>query len=477
MSGEQISSAEVNGREQDAERIVRDAMRDPQLRDLVGPDPGGDPALAYWEAVAFLKGKDLEPHTGSPDLIAGFKLFDEVVRFVRRFVVITDTQATAVVLWIVHTHCFQAAEATPYLSITSAEKQSGKTRLLEVLELLVAKPWHTGKVTAAVLARKVDAERPTLLLDESDAAFKGEKEYAEALRGLLNTGYREGGKSSICVGNGAKMDYKDFSTFGPKAIAGIGNLPDTVADRAIPIRLKRKRQDEPADRFRRRRVQSESEPLRERLELWGQGSADVLADVEPDVPPELSDRAADCWEPLLAIADRAGGDWPVRARQAAVELSANGEAEDASIGVRLLADIREAFGDRDRFATAQLLEALHAMEESPWSEWFGKPLTPRALAKLLKPHAIGPRSVWMPDTGTAKGYLREQFEDVWSRHLPETRSDPAGPAEPALEAGSAPISYPAGDPHLPDCETGANPHGERDLTDLPDTGRQDGDSA
>jgi hypothetical protein len=127
------------------------------------------------------------------------------------------------------------------LAITSAEKESGKTRLLEVFETLVANPWFTGKVSAAVLTRKIDAQHPTLLLDESDAAFGGDKEYAEALRGVLNTGHRKGGKSSCCVGQGANTTFRDFSTFCPKAIAGIGKLPDTVAGRAISVRLKRAR--------------------------------------------------------------------------------------------------------------------------------------------------------------------------------------------------------------------------------------------
>jgi hypothetical protein len=115
------------------------------------------------------------------------ELLDELAGFVRRFVVMSEAQVDTAAVWIVHSHCFDHAEQTPYLAISSAEKRSGKTRLLEVLELLVARPWLTGRVTAAVLARKVDGERPTLLLDESDAAFKGDKDYAEALRGLLNT--------------------------------------------------------------------------------------------------------------------------------------------------------------------------------------------------------------------------------------------------------------------------------------------------
>ena len=162
-------------------------------------------------------------------------LLDKVESFVRRYVVLTDAQATTVALWAAHTHALDAFNCTPYLSVTSADKQSGKTRLLEVLDLLVAKPWFTGRATAAVLVRKIDKEQPTLLLDESDAAFRGEKEYAETLRGLLNTGFKRNGRYSMCVGQGAAISYKDFSTFCPKAIAGIGKLPDTVADRSIPM--------------------------------------------------------------------------------------------------------------------------------------------------------------------------------------------------------------------------------------------------
>jgi hypothetical protein len=121
----------------------------------------------------------------------------ELAGFVRRFVVMTPAQSDVAAVWIAHTRCFEASGQTPYLAISSAEKRSGKTRLLEVLELLVARPWLTGRVTAAVLARKVDAERPTLLLDESDAAFRGDKEYSETLRGLLNTGHRRGGRPSV----------------------------------------------------------------------------------------------------------------------------------------------------------------------------------------------------------------------------------------------------------------------------------------
>ena len=114
----------------------------------------------------------------------------------------------------------------------------------------MANPWLTSRVSAAVLVRKVADERPTLLLDESDAAFAGAEEYSEALRGILNSGHRRSGKISLCVRQGQNINYKDFPTFSAKAIAGIGNLPDIIANRSIAIRLKRRSPNERLARFR-----------------------------------------------------------------------------------------------------------------------------------------------------------------------------------------------------------------------------------
>ncbi len=168
------------------------------------------------------------------------QLLSILSEMVRRYIALAAAEADVIALWIVHTHCFEAAQSTPYLAITSAEKQCGKSRLLEFLELLVANPWLTGSVSAAVLYRTIDDLHPTLLLDESDATFNGNREFGEALRGVLNSGHRRGGKASRCERAGENFVRRDFDTFCPKAIAGIGRLPDTVADRSIPIRLKRK---------------------------------------------------------------------------------------------------------------------------------------------------------------------------------------------------------------------------------------------
>ncbi len=357
-------------------------------------------------------------------------LLEMIEARIRHYVVLTDAQARVLALWVLHTYAIEAADSTPYLSITSAEKRSGKTRLLEILALLVFNPWLTQRATAAVLPRKIERTHPTFLLDESDAAFNGNKEYAETLRGLLNAGHRRGSKTSLCTGQGANITDKDFDVFCPKAIAGIGSLPDTVADRSIPIRLKRKSGREQVERFRVRNVEAETIELRARIVNWVATALPILKDARPDLPEALSDRAADGAEPLLAIADLAGGDWPTLARAAIVGLCSDEPAEDASLGVRLLSDIRKVMDARrkvmdakvaDRITSADLCLALNGMEESPWSEWGrqGKPISPTGVAKLLKAFGIGPGTIKTGEgDASAKGYYRKSFTDAWERYLP-----------------------------------------------------------
>jgi hypothetical protein len=338
---------------------------------------------------------------------------DTVVSYLRRYVVITDDQAVAVALWVAHTHAIDAADCTPYLQITSATKRSGKTRLLEVLEPVVRRPWLTGRTSAAALMRKVDAERPTVLLDESDASFNGDQAYAEALRGLLNSGYRRSGKSTVCVGQGAKMEARDFSTFAPKAIAGIGDLPGTIADRAIRIELRRRTTDEPCARWRERDGGIEAGPIRISLARWATPATDVLRAARPELPAALGDRQTDVWEPLLAIADLAGDDWPQRARRAAVRLA--GGVEDTDIRVELLRDLVDVVAVCDTVVLSKtILAELVKLEDRPWGSYrHEKPISGRALASLLKPLGVHP---W--NSGAARGYRVDAIREAIARYLP-----------------------------------------------------------
>jgi Protein of unknown function (DUF3631) len=194
-------------------------------------------------------------------------------------------------------------------------------------------------------------------------------------------------------------------------------LPDTIADRSIPIRLKRKARSEHAERFRRRDVEAEAEALYMYARTTAEHAVQMLAAARPALPDALDDRAQDAWEPLFAIADLAGGEWPSGGRAAALELSNGSDHEDESHGVRLLGDIRKIFDERgvDRLASAALAASLAEMEESPWAEWYGKPITAATIARLLDRYDIKPKVIRVGDE-TPRGYRREQFEDAWERY-------------------------------------------------------------
>lgn len=388
---------------------------------LDAPTHGGDAADAIEQGVD-IKELLINSIKWSPSSIDLAQLLETVVELLDRYVVLTSHQSTAVGLWVAHTHAFQAAECTPYLSINSAEKQSGKTRLLEVLELLVASPWSTGRVTAAALIRKVAKDTPTLLLDETDAAFKGDKEYSETLRGVLSSGYRLGGVASLCIKAAGNWDVVDYPVFCAKALAGIGDsLPSTVRDRSVVIEMRRKRPEEITRRFKLREVKAEAEPVHQALNDWAMTAVPALEKARPTTPEELDDRATDVWEPLMAIAEMAGGDWPERAREAAVTLSARADRDVDGLGLMLLKDVRGVLVQHgsDRIASGELVAALVELEESPWADLRGNPLDKNRLAKLLKPYAIKPRGLRLGDGTTPRGYLKEDFLDAWARYIPE----------------------------------------------------------
>lgn len=393
-----------------AERIQQEAW-----------ESDADPrAVATRASEEFRRVHDRIPRPGLLNVSAesGAALLDAAKEFIQRYVKMSEPEAVVIAVWMMHTHAIAAADCTPYLSITSPEKQAGKTRLLEILALLVATPWLTGRATAAVLVRKIDAEKPTLLLDESDTAFSGDEEYSATLRGVLNTGYRRSGTYSCCEGKGSEIQYRDFATFCPKAIAGIGQLPDTVADRAIPIRLKRRLKTEPVEWFIQREAEPQAAEIRNSLHDWGESNTERLQRARPSFPECLSDRQRETAEPLLAIADACRGTWPDDLRRALIEVFTGASAASDSAGVALLRDLQALFTDRkvDYLTSLEICEGLTADEASRWKEWrHDKPITPHALARLLHQFAIAPRKD-RSGNKTLRGYARADFGDAWQRY-------------------------------------------------------------
>ncbi len=396
------------------------------------------------------------------------ELLGEIVAEIRRYVVISAAQAETIALWIMHTWALDAAEVTPYLNISGPERRVGKSRLLEVLALYAKTPIKTADISEAALFRVVEASSPTLLFDEIDTVFGPKAREQESLRGLLNAGFQRGAMAWRCVGDGSKQTVEPFAVFCAKAFAGIGEiLPDTLSDRSIPIRLQRKTRAERVERLRIREARERANPLREQIARWAEDHVDVLADARPSLPDELDDRAQDAWEPLLTIADAAGGEWSDRARSAALELS-TGQTDDGPIGTRLLADVKRVFDEStaEKLHSKTITTALVELEESPWGDWRGQPFEPRALARILKRYDIKSEQVWM-DAQNRHGYRREQFEEAWERYLPlETDFQTLGTLEPAGVKGLRAVSQTL-DKTIPSVQKkGANPHEQSGLADL-----------
>ena len=351
-----------------------------------------------------------------PEPVAGGELIEGLCEALRRYVILPKGADIAIALWIVTAHSQAVLSIMALLALLSPEKRCGKTTLLTVLQRLLPRPLTASSITPAALFRSVEAWQPSLLVDEADTFIKGNDE----LRGVLNSGHTR--DTAVVVRTvGDDHEPRLFSTWCPKVVAMIGRPPDTVHDRSIVVEMRRKAPGEDVERLRLDRL--DLEPLRQQAARWAADHASAMRVADPEVPDKLNDRSADNWRALLAVADLAGGQWPEKAREAALDLCGHGDRED-SIRVQLLADIRDAFKDADRIATSSLLAHLHDLEVRPWGEWgrTQKPMSPHALAAQLRHFGISPSKShgW-------RGYWRRAFEDAWSRYSPPGRSAPSAP--------------------------------------------------
>lgn len=347
------------------------------------------------------------------------ELLETCRAWIRRYVVVSDEQAIIMAAWTLHTYVFDAFEVTPYLFISSPEKGSGKSTLLRILKAVAYRGRSSSGMSGAALARVVEASRPTLFLDEIDAQMKGNKETAENIRGILNSGYEPEGVYTRCVGK--DFEVKDYPTFCPKCLAGIGELWDTVSDRSVIIEMRRNLPGETIEQDRKSDVKAAAAPIKARLEEWAaRGAADLLQPIRPAPVPGFNPRQNDIAEVLLSIAQLAGCEWPHRLTQALTVVCKAIRAEDASIGVTLLSDICAVFDEckADSIPSKDLAVNLCEIEGHSWAEWsYGKGLTPNNLARQLKKYSIYPIKIRF-GVETAQGYRRGDFEDAWSRYCP-----------------------------------------------------------
>jgi hypothetical protein len=340
------------------------------------------------------------------------ELLADVRAFIARFVATDDAQLDVLAAWAIHTWIFDHFDATGYLAITSPTNGSGKSVLLEVLCAVVASPSISSSISPSAMFRRIDRERPTLMIDEVD-----EQETGRKLTQVINSGWRRhGGKVTINV----RGVDTDFVTYCPKVLAGIYPLPlqPPTLSRCIPIRLYRRLPDQVVERFHRRDDESSIGELRARLSAFSERFVVIdLTRIEKTMP-EMDDRKRDNWLPLFAVAHTAGRVWRERLAMVASEVTDPSEHDEPDRRIALLADIRQVFDrrreDEPRIRTKTLLRALAELKDSKIEG--PRIRTDKELAGMLRGFGIAPKQY---KSGAAKyrGYEREMFVDAWRRYL------------------------------------------------------------
>jgi hypothetical protein len=383
----------------------------------------------------------------------GAAILRELYYLLTRYVILPSADAAAAVtLWIAASHAQPAWAHAPRLVIRSPEKRCGKSRLLDIVEGTCHAPLITVNASPAAVYRAIGGgSPPTLLVDEADTIFGGKNADAnEDLRGLLNAGHQRN-RPAIRWDAGTRS-LETIPTFAMAALAGIGAMPDTIEDRAVVVRMRRRAPGETVAPFRHRRDRPALVQLAAHLERWLAAHLAELEKAEPAMP--LEDRAADTWEPLIAVADLAGGPWPGLARRAATAMTADRDAAASlSDRLRLLADIRAAFaalGNPEAAATTELIAVLNSDPEAPWSGIGPNGLTGKRLGDLLSDFEIRSDTIRFR-VGQAKGYHRPDFTDAWARYCPPRGGTLAVPSVPSSfsQVNPGTDSFPGTDQSVP----------------------------
>jgi Protein of unknown function (DUF3631) len=386
------------------------------------------------------KNSELDAQIIECDSRQGERILEKVYAFLGRFVSYPSDHAhVAHSLWCLHTHLMDRWDSTPRLAFLSAEPASGKTRALEITELLVPSPVAAVNVSPAYLFRKVGSEEGmTLLYDEIDTVFGPKARENEELRGLLNAGHRKGAVAGRCVVHGKNVETEEIPAYAAVAMGGLGWLPDTILSRSVIIRMRRRHAGEHVEPYRRRMHSAAGYALRDSIVAWAKA-----VDIEwPELPNDVQDRDADVWEPLIAVADAVGGTWPSRARAAASAIVSESKEVEASLGIRLLADLQTVFDGQTELASKAILGRLLELPEAPWSDLHGKPLDERGLAKRLRAYGVKPKTIRTAN-GTPRGYSLTDLEEQWLRYLPaspdKSKTSKTSETAPALVADVADV--------------------------------------
>jgi putative DNA primase/helicase len=372
-------------------------------------EQGPPPLFADWQ---------VEPWN---EAVATDELLLAIQERLQGHIVFTREQAIAATLWDLFSWVHDIAVHSPMCLVTSPERDSGKTTLINLMRYMMPRALSCVGITEASLFRGIELWSPSLVIDEADTILVNN----EPLRTVINSGWTRGSGVPRCIGD-EKVPHL-YPTFAPKLIGMKGKkLPDTTLSRCVIIDMKRKRKNECVERFRNM-DDSGLADLRRKARRWANDNSETLEHAVPVMLPEFDNRVSENWWLQLAIADLAGGQWPALARAAAKKLEM--VPGDASITTQLLAATRAIFYPTDeselappdpleRVSSAELVARLASNPDSPWAEWKnGKAITQGQFARLLKPHGIAPQLIRLPGGLVIRGYLRVQFEECWGRYL------------------------------------------------------------
>lgn len=376
---------------------------------------------------------DVEPW---PTPVNGAAVLNDAFALLCRYVIADRETLRAAALWCALTWYADYATVLPLALITAPEKGCGKSTLLAALAKLASRPLWASNVTPAALFRAVEHWKPSLFIDEADTFMKDSPE----LVGVINSGHTRD-TAYVIRTVGDSFEPRQFSTWGAKAISGIGAhaVAETITSRSVIMMMRRKLPGECCDSLRHC-DRDAFHMVKRQFARWSDDHGETFAEMRPTLEG-LSNRTADNWEPLLALADLAGGDWPKLARQAAVKLTGS-EDEAPSFNQELLGDIKAVFERLkiDRIHTNDLLEELCKDEESAWATYNrGRPFSPRQLSKRLGEFGVKAKQIKIRFENR-NGYELSQFTDAFTRYLSSTATLSSTPLQPAPALGYSDFS-------------------------------------
>jgi Protein of unknown function (DUF3631) len=381
--------------------------------------------------------------------VAGAQIVALLENTFRKYVAMDQGLPLVLALWTVATHLFDCFDAFPYLAITSPTMRCGKTRLAEIIELLSCNGQRIVGATPAAIFRMIqmyelDGGTVTLILDEAEV-LSTKSDRSEALREILNAGYRRGQTVPRCERTpDSPWEVRSFSVYSPKVIVLIGNLNDTLADRCIPIAMRRRKPGENVERFFYSKASREAKRFSKELENWAKTNRRKVKSRHRQDLEFLEDREAELWIPLFSVCAVAAPERLDHLKAIAIGVSRSKQADEpGDMGLLLLRDTRAVFNraGEDRLSTARLLAQLNSIEENPWANWsHGRGLDPRSLARLLRPFRVQPYNMRFEDNQIARGYNREDFTEAWADYLPQASNSHADTETPESSDSVPPAS-------------------------------------